>query len=87
MMNDRAIYTVANALDLPIGDQSVHMIATSPPYWGLRSYDTGDMKHVELGRGKLPRLPGMGEGRRALRRVLRLPYANVGGRNVAGTAR
>jgi DNA modification methylase len=48
-MNDRAIYTVANATALPIGDKSVHMIATSPPYFGLRSYDTGDMKHAELG--------------------------------------
>lgn len=46
---DRAIYANANALDLPIGDKSVHMIATSPPYWGLRSYDTGDQKHAELG--------------------------------------
>jgi DNA modification methylase len=53
MNNDRAIYSVANALDLPIGDQSVHMIATSPPYWGLRSYDTGEMKHAELGAEKL----------------------------------
>lgn len=48
-MNDRAIYANANALDLPIADKSVHMIATSPPYWGLRSYDTGDQKHAELG--------------------------------------
>ncbi len=53
MNNDRAIYSVANATDLPIADQSVHMIATSPPYWGLRSYDTGDMKHAELGAEKL----------------------------------
>jgi DNA modification methylase len=48
-MNDRAIYANANALTLPIADRSVHMIATSPPYWGLRSYDTGDNKHAELG--------------------------------------
>jgi DNA modification methylase len=53
MTTDRAIYTVANALDLPIADESVHMIATSPPYFGLRSYDTGDMKHAELGAEKL----------------------------------
>ena len=38
MTMDRAIYTVADALLLPIADKSVHMIATSPPYWGLRSY-------------------------------------------------
>ena len=27
----------------------VQMICTSPPYWGLRSYDTGDVKHLEIG--------------------------------------
>jgi len=29
------------------------MIATSPPYWGLRSYDTGDNKAAELGAEKI----------------------------------
>jgi len=29
------------------------MICCSPPYWGLRSYDTGDMKHAELGAEKV----------------------------------
>ena len=29
------------------------MIATSPPYWGLRSYDTGPNKAAELGAEKL----------------------------------
>ena len=48
-MNDRAAYANANAALLPLADKSVHMIATSPPYWGLRSYDTGDQKHAELG--------------------------------------
>lgn len=32
---------------LPAG--SVHAVVTSPPYWGLRSYETGDAKHLELG--------------------------------------
>jgi DNA modification methylase len=41
-VNDRAAYANANAALLPLADKSVHMIATSPPYWGLRSYDTGD---------------------------------------------
>ena len=33
----------ADARDIPIEDQSVHCVVTSPPYWGLRSYglDTG----------------------------------------------
>ena len=48
-MNDRAAYANANAALLPLADKSVHMIATSPPYWGLRSYDTGANKAAELG--------------------------------------
>ena len=28
----------ANALTIPLVDQSVHCIVTSPPYWGLRDY-------------------------------------------------
>ncbi len=39
-MNDRAAYANANAALLPLADKSVHMIATSPPYWGLRDYGT-----------------------------------------------
>jgi DNA modification methylase len=52
-VNDRAAYANANATRLPLADKSVHMIATSPPYWGLRSYDTGPNKHAELGAEKL----------------------------------
>jgi DNA modification methylase len=48
-VNDRAAYANADARFLPLPDKSVHMIATSPPYWGLRSYATGDNKHAELG--------------------------------------
>lgn len=48
-MTDRAAYANANAALLPLADKSVHMIATSPPYWGLRSYDTGPNKAAELG--------------------------------------
>ena len=48
-MNDRAAYANANAALLPLADKSVHMIATSPPYFGLRSYDTGANKAAELG--------------------------------------
>jgi DNA modification methylase len=28
----------ANALRIPLADQSVHCVVTSPPYWGLRDY-------------------------------------------------
>jgi len=31
----------ANALRIPLADESVHMVCTSPPYWGLRSYGIG----------------------------------------------
>ena len=30
-------------------ERSVQCCVTSPPYWGLRSYDTGDAKHHEIG--------------------------------------
>lgn len=52
-MNDRAAYANANAALLPLADKSVHMIATSPPYFGLRSYDTGPNKAAELGAEKI----------------------------------
>ncbi len=29
-----------NALRLPLADESVHMVVTSPPYWALRDYGT-----------------------------------------------
>src|SRR5690606_25690640 len=30
-----------NALDLPLADDSVDLVVTSPPYFGLRSYQDG----------------------------------------------
>lgn len=33
---------------------SVQTCVTSPPYWGLRSYDTGDSKHLEIGSERTP---------------------------------
>lgn len=33
----------ANALHLPLADQSVHMVVCSPPYWGLRRYKIPDV--------------------------------------------
>lgn len=28
----------AHALRIPLPDESVHCVVTSPPYWGLRDY-------------------------------------------------
>jgi len=28
----------ANSISIPLTDQSVHCVVTSPPYWGLRDY-------------------------------------------------
>jgi len=38
-----------DVMQIPLSDKSVHCIVTSPPYWGLRSYLTGDNKSLELG--------------------------------------
>ena len=29
----------ADARQIPLADNSVHCVVTSPPYWGLRKYD------------------------------------------------
>lgn len=34
------LLTQGNALKIPLADESVHMVCTSPPYWGLRDYGT-----------------------------------------------
>lgn len=36
-----------NALQIPLADQSVHCIVTSPPYWGLRDYGVGGQIGLE----------------------------------------
>ena len=41
-----------NALSIPLEDESVHCCITSPPYYGLRNYSTGDQKDNELGTEK-----------------------------------
>lgn len=38
-----------DVMRIPLADKSVHCIVTSPPYWNLRSYSTGDNKALELG--------------------------------------
>lgn len=35
-----------SALAIPLADESVDLIVTSPPYWGLRSYRDGDEHYV-----------------------------------------
>lgn len=53
--------------------RSVHCCVTSPPYWGLRSYSTGDGKHQEIGCEATPEefIAAMVEVFGEVRRVLR----------------
>ncbi len=39
--------TQGNALRIPLADESVHCVVTSPPYWGLRDYGIGDQLGLE----------------------------------------
>ena len=34
------LLTQGNALRIPLADESVHCVISSPPYWGLRDYGT-----------------------------------------------
>jgi hypothetical protein len=44
-----------NALSLPLADQSVHLIVTSPPYFALRSYrDDGEHYDGQVGSEETP---------------------------------
>lgn len=45
-----------NAEGLPLGDGTIDCVVTSPPYWGLRSYLTGELKGLELGQERTPEL-------------------------------
>ena len=40
--NDAVRLYQGNAQGLPLEDESVHCVVTSPPYWGLRDYGLGD---------------------------------------------
>ena len=44
----------ADALNIPLPDQSVHCVITSPPYWGLRDYGLGQWQggDAECGHAK-----------------------------------
>ena len=39
----------SDAIKIPLEDESVQMVCTSPPYFNLRSYSTSDQKDNELG--------------------------------------
>lgn len=44
-----------NAADLPLPDESVDLIVTSPPFWGLRDYkDGGQSLHGQVGAEETP---------------------------------
>ena len=52
--------------------RSAQCVVTSPPYWGLRSYDTADGKHLELGSEARPDCERIGDKLLALRDDLTL---------------
>lgn len=51
----------ANALRIPLANQSVHTVVTSPPYWGLRDYGTGRWKGGDPECDHNPQRPDGGE--------------------------
>ena len=44
----------ADSRHIPLADKTIQCVVTSPPYWGLRSYNTGDNKHLEIGAEPTP---------------------------------
>lgn len=72
--------------------KAVQCAVTSPPYWGLRSYSTGDNKHLELGCERTPEefIGNMVMVFVELRRVLRddgVLWLNLGDTYCAGNNR
>lgn len=51
----------SNALRIPLADESVHMVCTSPPYWGLRDYGTATWEGGEVECDHNPQRPDGGE--------------------------
>ena len=60
----------SNALHIPLADESVQCVVTSPPYWGLRSY-TGDPGMIGLEPTFDEHLENLVAVFREVRRVLR----------------
>lgn len=90
----------ANALRLPLADESVDLIVTSPPYFALRSYqDDGDHYEGQIGSEPTPRefLEALWTSTAECRRVLKPSgslfvnlgdkYAGSGGHNNSGLGR
>ena len=87
-----------SAASLPLADQSVQCVVTSPPYWGLRKY-AGEQEQAwsdgtthPLGREPTPELyvEHMVEVFREVRRVLRddgTLWLNLGDSQPAGARR
>ncbi len=46
----------ADSKHIPLADNTVQCVVTSPPYWCLRSYLTGNNKHLEIGAEPTPAL-------------------------------
>ncbi len=46
----------ADSKHIPLADNTVQCVVTSPPYWNLRSYNIGDNKHLEIGAEPTPAL-------------------------------
>lgn len=38
----------ADAIRIPLGDERIHCVVTSPPYWGICDYDMGDVDKKSL---------------------------------------
>jgi len=53
----------AEAMAIPHASGIFQAVVFSPPYWGLRTYQTGDNKHLELGSERLHDCLGWATGR------------------------
>ena len=51
----------ADARAIPLPDQSVHCVVTSPPYWGLRDYGLGNWQGGDAECGHSLGMPEKGE--------------------------
>ena len=56
--------TQANALRIPLADESVHMVCCSPPYWGLRDYGTATWEGGDPGCDHIAYRPSLESGLR-----------------------
>lgn len=68
----------ANATCIPLADQSVHCVVTSPPYFGLRDYGVGGQLGLEpfVGSGTTV-IAALNLGRRGIGLDLSLGYLKI----------